>query len=179
MSTLKPPLGARDHLRGELSRSIHLVEFGDFECPSCGRAAPVVEALRRALGDQLCFGFRNFPVIGTHPHAQLAAEAAEAAGAQGRYWDMFDRLYAHQRALDLPHLSRHAEQLGLDMHRFARDLETHRFLEKIRGDLHSGAISGVNATPTFFINGIRHEGPFDFDSLLAAMTLAARFPRAG
>jgi protein-disulfide isomerase len=179
MSTLKPPLGPRDHLRGELSRTIHLVEFGDFECPSCGRAAHVVEALRRALGDQLCFGFRNFPLVGSHPHAQIAAEAAEAAGAQGRYWDMFDLLYANQRALDVPHLGRYAEQLGLDLRRFVADLQAHRFLEKLRGDLHSGAISGVQGTPTFFINGIRHEGSFEFDALLAAMTLAARFPRAG
>lgn len=179
MSTLKPPLGPRDHLRGELSRPIHLVEFGDFECPLCGQAQIVVLALARALGDQLCFGFRNFPVVSAHPNAQIAAEAAEAAGAQGKYWEMHDLLFEDQHALEVPHLGRYAEQLGLDMHRFVADLQAHRFLEKIRGDLHSGAISGVVGTPTFFVNGIRHEGPFDFDSLLAAMTLAARFPRAG
>ncbi|WAS95355.1 DsbA family protein [Nannocystis punicea] len=179
MSTLKPSLGPRDHLRGELSRPIHLVEFGDFECPFCGQAQIVVHALERALGDQLCVGFRNFPIVGAHPHAQLAAEAAEAAGAQGRYWQMHELLFENQHALEIPHLDLYAEQVGLDMRRFAADLDDHRHLEKIRSDLHSGAISGVAGTPTFFINGIRHEGPFDFDSLLAAMTLAARFPRAG
>jgi len=179
MSTLKPPLGPRDHLRGELSRAIHLVEFGDYECPFCGQAQVVIHALERALGHQLCFGFRHFPIVGAHPNAQIAAEAAEAAGAQGRFWPMSDLLYANQHALDVPHLGSYAEQLGLDMHRFVDDLQTHRHLEKIRSDRHSGAISGVGGTPTFFINGIRHDGPFDFDSLLAAMTLAARFPRAG
>lgn len=179
MSTLKPPLGPRDHLRGELSRSIHLAEFGDYECPFCGQAHLVVRALERALGDQLCFGFRHFPIVGAHPNAQIAAEAAEAAGAQGKFWPMHDLMYANQDALDVPHLGQYAQQLGLDMRRFVDDLQNHRFLEKIRGDRHSGAISGANGTPTFFINGFRHEGPFDFDSLLAAMTLAARFPRAG
>ena len=179
MSTLKPSLGLRDHLRGELSRAIHLVEFGDFECPFCGQAQIVVHALVRALGDQLCFGFRNFPLEAAHPHARLSAEAAEAAGAQGKYWQMHDLLFENQHALTVPHLGHYGEQLGLDMHRFVADLQAHRHLKKVRGDRHSGAISGVTGTPTFFVNGIRHEGPFDFDSLLAAMTLAARFPRAG
>src|SRR5687767_10639214 len=99
MSTLKPPLDDRDHLRGDLSRPIHLVEFGDYQCPFCGQAEPVIRALEQTFGDQLCFAFRNFPIVGSHPHAEIAAEAAEAAGAQGMFWEMHDLLYENQHAL--------------------------------------------------------------------------------
>src|SRR5437899_628689 len=104
MSTLKPPPSPRDHLRGALSAPLQLVEFGDYECPFCGRAFPVTEALRQALGDRLCFAFRNFPIVGAHPHALLAAEAAEAAGAQGKFWEMHTQLFTHQDALEVPDL---------------------------------------------------------------------------
>jgi protein-disulfide isomerase len=179
MSTLKPPLDGSDHLRGDLSRPIQLVEFGDYQCPFCGQAEPVIAALEQTFGDQLCFAFRNFPIVGSHPHAEIAAEAAEAAGAQGMFWPMHDLLYENQHALDMPSLSRYAKQLGLDMAQFVADLGAHRFLAKIRADLHSGAISGVAGTPTFFINGLRHDGRNDFDSLHAAMVSASRLGRAG
>ena len=173
MSTLKPPLDDRDHLRGDLSRPIQLVEFGDYQCPFCGQAEPVIRALVQSFGDQLCFAFRNFPIVGSHPHAQLAAEAAEAAGAQGQFWPMHDLLFENQHALDASHLRQYAQQLGLDMGRFDADLRAHRFLPKIRADLHSGAISGVAGTPTFFINGLRHDGSYDFDTLYAAIVSAS------
>jgi protein-disulfide isomerase len=178
MSTLKPPLDDRDHLRGDLSRPIHLVEFGDYQCPFCGQAEPVIRALEQTFGNQLCFAFRNFPIVGSHPHAEIAAEAAEAAGAQGMFWEMHDLLYENQHALAEPYLRQYAKQLRLDMGQFVADLRAHRFLDEIRADLHSGAISGVAGTPTFFINGLRHDGPNDFDSLYATIASALQRGRA-
>ncbi|HEY8380191.1 MAG TPA: thioredoxin domain-containing protein [Nannocystis sp.] len=170
MKLLRPPLGPDDHIRGELTRPLQLVEFGDYECPLCGQAYLVIGALERALGDRLCVGFRNFPLTAAHPYAQIAAEAAEAAGAQGKFWLMHDLLMTHQDALDVPHLGEYAQKLGLDMFRFVDDLQAHRFADKIRADRRSGALSGVSATPTFFVQGRKHTGPWDFDSLYAALT---------
>jgi protein-disulfide isomerase len=172
MSLLRPPLNPNDHLRGHRGAPMRLVEFGDYECPFCGQAHPIVEALREALGDRLVFAFRHFPLTGAHPHALLASEAAEAAGAQGRFWEMHDQLYTHQEALELPFLEEYAALLELDVPRFLGDLQDHRYADKIRADLHSGAVSGVNGTPSFFVNNQRHDGPWDYDSLLAALTAA-------
>jgi protein-disulfide isomerase len=173
MATLKPPVNSRDHLRGDPSAPIQLVEFGDYECPFCGDAHGVIEDIEETLRDQLLFVFRNFPIEGAHPHALVAAEAAEAAGAQGKLWEMHDLLFEHQDALEEPDLLEYAGLLGMDLRRFSRDLATHRFLEKIRADLHSGAVSGVNGTPTFFINGTRHDGSYEFASLMAAISGAS------
>jgi protein-disulfide isomerase len=170
--SLQPPLHAGDHLRGDPGARIQLVEFGDFECPFCGQAYPIVEQLKRTLGDRLCLAFRHFPIVGSHPHAALAAEAAEAAGAQGRFWEMYDVLYQHQDALEPEDLARYAAMIGLDSRAFADDTAGHRFLEKVRRDLYSGAVSGVNGTPSFFINGQRHDGSWDYESLIAALTAA-------
>lgn len=170
MTLLRPPLDTSDHLRGELTRPLQLVEFGDYECPFCGQAYLVLGALERTLGDRLCFGFRHFPLTNSHPYAQIAAEAAEAAGVQGKFWQMHDLLYAHQDALDVPHLARYAEHLGLDLPRFVDDLHAHRFAAQIDADRRSGTLSGVDGTPTFFVQGRKHTGPWDFDSLLAALT---------
>jgi protein-disulfide isomerase len=169
MSHLKPALSARDHLHGNRAAPIQLVEFGDYQCPFCGQAYSVVAALEQELGDRLCFSFRNFPLVQAHPHALVAAEAAEAADAQGKFWEMHDVLYQHQDALDPPDIEEFAMLIGLDLPRFKHDLRTHAFVEKIRADLHSGALSGVNGTPTFFVNGDRHDGSYDFDSLLGAI----------
>lgn len=174
MSRLKPPIHARDHLRGQLDAPVNLVEFGDYECPFCGRAYPVVEALEEVLGDRLCFAFRHFPLAGAHPHALIAAEAAEAAGAQDRFWEMHGLLFEHQDALTPPDLEEYAALLDLDMRQFAADLVAHRFADRLRADVHSGAISGVNGTPAFFINGYRHDGGYDFDSLLDAIASGER-----
>jgi protein-disulfide isomerase len=168
-SKLRPPLGDDDHVIGDEAARVTLVEYGDYECPFCGQASVIVAALRETLGDQLRFGFRHFPLTTAHPHALIAAEAAEAAGAQRRFWPMHERLYAHQDALELPDLVEHAAALGLDLDRFADDIERHRFLDKIRAQLRSGALSGVNGTPSFFINGVRHDGSWDYESLYGAI----------
>lgn len=172
-SQLRPPVNARDHIWGSETAPVTLVEFGDYECPFCGQAHYSVKALQKAAGaDRLRFVFRNFPIAAAHPHALLAAEAAEAAGAQGVYWPMHDTLYENQDALEPADLFEYARRLGLDLGAFEDDLRTHRFLEKIRADLRSGAISGVNGTPTFFINGYRHDGGYDFDTLGSAIAAA-------
>ncbi len=168
-SRLRPPVNERDHTLGSPDAPVTLVEYGDYECPFCGEAHYVVKMLQQQLGERLCFVFRNFPLTSTHPHALIAAEAAEAADAQGRFWPMHDMLYEHQDALEVPDLIEYAARLGLDINSFEYDLRTHRFVDKIRADLRSGAISGVNGTPTFFINGYRHDGGYDFESLWTAV----------
>ena len=169
-ASLTLPVGERDHVRGPATAPVTLVEYGDYECSSCGEAYPVVEELRRALGDRLRFVFRNFPLAVMHPHAQSAAEAAEAAGAHNKFWEMHDTLYTHQDALDGAHLISYAVALGLDPTSLRRDLDAHSYAERVREDFLSGVKSGVNGTPTFFIGGIRYNGLPDFDSLLAILT---------
>jgi protein-disulfide isomerase len=150
-----------------------MVEYADFECPHCGAAYPIVKALERDLHDVLAVVMRHFPLTTVHPHAQFAAEAAEAAGAQGRFWEMHDLLFENQDRLDPPDLAEYASMLGLDTERFAYDLATHRHAAKVRDDFMSGVRSGVSGTPTFFINGRQHVG-YDPASLLAAIQRAAR-----
>ena len=151
-----------------------LVEYGDFECPYCGAAYVVLKKLEKDLPDTLAVVFRDFPLVSVHPHAQLAAEAAEAAGAQGRFWKMHDVLFEHQDALAPADLVRYATALHLDVKRFAGDLSAHAFLPKIRNDMQGGLQSGVKGTPSFFINGVLHRGGFDEASLLGSiMSVAA------
>jgi protein-disulfide isomerase len=166
---LKPPVGPHDHVQGPAEAPVTLVEYGDYECPYCGEAYPVVKALQKRLGDQMRFVFRNFPLAQAHPHAEHAAEAAEAAGAQGKFWEMHDLLYENQDALEDEDLVRYARALHLDVPRFVKEMESGAYLERVREDFRSGVRSGVNGTPTFFINGARHDGPFDLASLLAAI----------
>ena len=163
------PVGERDHVQGPTTAAVTLVEYGDYECPYCGEAYPIVKEVQRRLGDTLRFVFRNFPLAEMHPHAQHAAEAAEAAGAQEQFWPMHDTLYEHQRTLDDAHLRRHAAALGLDERRFDSDLAGHAYAGRVREDFLSGARSGVNGTPTFFINGRRHDASYDLETLLAAL----------
>ncbi len=159
----------RDHLRGPASAPAMLVEYGDYECPHCGAAHVVLTQLEQTLGDSLVLVFRNFPLATAHPHAALAAEAAEAAGDQGQFWPMHDALFENQDALSEGLILRLARNLGLDLHRFERDLQENRFAARVREDFMSGVRSGVNGTPTFFLNGLRYDGPPDFDSLRAAI----------
>jgi protein-disulfide isomerase len=177
--TLKPPVGPRDHVQGKPGARIELVEYGDYECPYCGQAYHSVKAVQEALGDELCFVFRNFPLSQVHPHALLAAQAAEAAGLQDRFWEMHDVLFEHQDKLGKVHLFRHASLLGLDPDRFARDFESQEVASKIKADFLSGARSGVNGTPTFFINGERYGGswaPEDFIAELSSVIGGAAAP---
>ena len=169
---LTMPVSARDHVAGPGTAPVTLVEYGDFECPHCGAAHLIVKEIQRQLGDQLCFVFRHFPLTTIHPHAAEAAEAAEAAGAQGRFWEMHDLLFEHQDALNDDHLRSYARALRLDTGRFDREMAAHVHAPRVREDFESGVESGVNGTPTFFINGVRHDGGYDLNSLLAALAEA-------
>jgi protein-disulfide isomerase len=142
--------------------------------PSCGAAHPIVEEIRRRMGRRLRFVYRHFPLTNAHPHAELAAEAAEAAGAQGRFWEMHDRRFEHQDALGEEDLVAHAEALGLDLERFARELTDGTHAARVRQDFSSGVRSGVNGTPTFYINDARYNGAYDMASLLGAIETALR-----
>jgi protein-disulfide isomerase len=163
----------RDHIQGPADAAVTLVEYGDYECPYCGAAYPIVKRIQRQMGDHLRFVFRNFPIATSHPHAEAAAEAAEAAGVQGRLWEMHDLLFENQRHLTDADLRSHAQSLGLDLVRFDDELARHVHADRVREDFMSGVRSGVNGTPTFFINGMRHDDSFDFDTLLAALERAA------
>jgi protein-disulfide isomerase len=172
-SRLTLPVSERDHIQGPATAAVTLVEYGDYQCPYCGQAYPIVEALREQLGNRLRFVFRHFPLTQMHPHAEPAAEAAEAAGAQGQFWEMHDVLFTHQHALDDPHLIQYAAALDLDPTQFYRALAEHYYTGRVREDFTSGVRSGVNGTPTFFINQARYNGPPDFESLLAVIEDAA------
>jgi protein-disulfide isomerase len=163
----------RDHLIGPADAPVSLLEYGDYQCPFCGAAHPVVKALVQRMGDSLCYVFRHFPVTTVHPDAELAAEAAEAAAGQGRFWQMHDRLFTHQQDLGLPALERHAGAIGLDVARFEREVSSHMHHDRVREDFMSGVRSGVNGTPSFFINGERYDGSWDLESLAAALVRAA------
>jgi protein-disulfide isomerase len=165
-TALTVPVSARDHVRGTKNAPVTLVEYGDYECPYCGQAHYIVQQLEGMLADSMRFVFRNFPLTTVHPHAEVAAEAAEAAGGQRKFWPMHDVLFENQEALEIDDLLQYATQLELDVPRFARDLEEHRYADRVREDFLGGVRSGVNGTPTFFINGFRHDGSFDLQSLL-------------
>ncbi|HMI49423.1 MAG TPA: DsbA family protein [Gemmatimonadaceae bacterium] len=157
-SQLKPPVTAKDHAAGPDDAPVTLVEYGDYECPYCGMAHPIVQRAQQQLGSDLRFVFRHFPLAEAHPHARLAAQAAEAAGAQGKFWEMHDALFEHQDALGGEDILSYAQSIGLDIAKFARDLEAPTYAKKVRDDFRSGVRSGVNGTPTFFVNGIRYDG---------------------
>ena len=163
-------------LQGPLDAPVTLVEYGDYECPYCGEAYPIVKDLQAAAGRRLRFVFRNFPHHDVHPHAEHAAEAAEAAGAQGKFWEMHDLLYEHQRHLADDDLHAYAEELGLDVERFDKELAEHVHAARVREDFMGGVRSGVNGTPTFFINGVRHDDSYDAEVLLEAIERAAATP---
>lgn len=171
---LMPTVSERDHVQGSARALVTLVEYGDYECPFCGAAYPIVKQIQRQLGDKMLFAFRNFPLATAHPHAIQAAEAAEAASPQEQFWEMHDTLYENQKNLEFEHLLSYAEGLDLDLGLFEQDLVENTYLSRIQEDFRNGVRSGVNGTPTFFINGIRHEGGWDMDSLLAGLQAAIR-----
>ncbi|MEV6206954.1 Na+/H+ antiporter NhaA [Kitasatospora sp. NPDC051914] len=161
----------RDHIRGPLDALVTVVEYGDFECPYCGQAEPVVRELLAGHGD-VRYVWRHLPLNDVHPHAQLAAEAAEAAGRQGAYWEMHDLLLSHQGALKIPDLLRYAEAVGADAERFERDLRARAGAGRVAEDVDSADLSGVSGTPTFFVNGRRHHGAYDIAGLTEAVRAA-------
>jgi protein-disulfide isomerase len=166
--TLRTPVGPNDHVQGALDAPIVLLEYGDFECPYCGEAYAQMKAVQRAMGDSLCFAFRHFPLANAHPHAERAAEFAEAAATIGRFWEMHDVLYENQQALDDRSLSRYATELRLAPALVASALNG-EFSEHIRRDFQGGVRSGVNGTPCLFLNGQRYDGPRDPEALIALM----------
>jgi protein-disulfide isomerase len=163
---------ARDHIRGSEQAPVTLVEYGDYECPYCGQAEMVVRELLVSFGDELRYVWRQLPLNDVHPNAQMAAEASEAAAAQGAFWEMNDELLQHQDALTAPELTRHAEELGLDVERFWDELRRREYAPRVAEDVASADASGVVGTPSFFINGRRHQGAYDIDTLTAAVRAA-------
>lgn len=172
MTRLVLPVSERDHVSGATSPLVTLVEYGDYECPHCGIAWPIMKALELRFGRWVRFCFRNFPLSNQHPHAQTAAEAAEAAAAQGQFWPMHDLLFQHQNALGYAQVLKYAATLPLDRLRFAEELATHVHAEQVRRDFRSGVRSGVNGTPTFFIDDVRHDAGYDYQSLANALQAA-------
>jgi Na+/H+ antiporter NhaA len=160
-----------DHVRGPQDAAVTLVEYGDFECPYCGRAEAVVRELLADVGD-LRYVWRHLPLTDVHPQGQIAAEAAEAAAAQGAFWELHALLFEHQDALRAPDLVRYAEQLGLDTERFTRDLQRNAGAGRVARDVESADLSGVSGTPTFFVNGRRHHGAYDLETLTATVRAA-------
>jgi protein-disulfide isomerase len=170
---LKNGVDERDHASGSQTAPVTLLEYGNFQCLDCGRAYPVIKEIQRLLGDDLYFVFRNFPTVRTHPHAIRAAEAAESAAAQGKFWEMHDELFTHQQALEDHDLSRFAKRIGLDVERFARDMAENSFLKKIEAEYQSALFDEhVTGTPTFYINEVRYTGATDVGSLLLAIKQA-------
>lgn len=174
MAILKIPVTKEDHSQGDENARITLVEYGDYECPYCGSAYPIVKQIQKHFGKRLRFVFRNFPLVESHPHAEIAATAAEFAGTHNKFWEMHDILYENQEFLDIPDLLNYAQLLNLS----AKDLHTtiinKTFASKIKNDFMGGVRSGVNGTPSFFINGNRHDGSFEYEDLLIALEQAEK-----
>jgi protein-disulfide isomerase len=165
MNTLRPPITRSDHIRGSIDAAVTLVEYGDYQCPNCGEAHPQVKLLEHHFGNRLCFAFRHFPLSQIHPYAEPAAESVEVAAAHGRFWEMHDGLYENQELLGPPLFFTLARELGISDSELNQALTTHIYAPKVRRDFLSGVRSGVNGTPTFFINGRRHDGTYLFQDL--------------
>jgi protein-disulfide isomerase len=162
----------RDHVRGPEDAPVTVVEYGDFECPYCGQAEPVIRELLADFGDDVRYVWRHLPLSDVHPRAQLAAEAAEAAAEQGAFWEMHDLLLDRQDALRIPDLVRYAEELRLDVERFEEHVRKHAGAGRVAEDVDSADLSGVSGTPTFFIDGRRHHGAYDIETLSKAVRTA-------
>ena len=175
--SLSIPVNQADHAQGPADAPITLVEYGDYECPYCGRAYPIVKEIQKRMGDRLRFVFRNFPLNTIHEHAGVAAQAAESAAAQGKFWEMHDLLYEHQHDLADADMVRYALRLGLEVYRFESDLSGEVFAKRVSDDFRGGVRSGVNGTPTFFINGVRFDDSWDPDTLTEALLAVARRSR--
>ena len=163
---LRPPLSVGDHIQGNKNAIIELVEYGDYQCPHCGRAFPIVKRLQEKLGSKIKFAFRNFPLAKIHPDATMAAVATEAAALQGKYWEMHDMIFENQSQLDRAALLQYALTLELNGGQFKADIERPELTERVEADFESGMRSGVNATPTFFINGEKYNNGWEGDRML-------------
>jgi protein-disulfide isomerase len=173
-SVLTVPVDAdRDHIQGPADAPVTLVEYADYQCPYCGQAYANIKQAQARMGDRLRFVFRNFPITTSHKYAEQAAEAAEAAAAQDRFWPMHDKLYESQPRLTEADLHGYAVELGLDVDRFDADLAAHTYAERIRDDFMGGVRSGVNGTPSFYVNGARYDDSYEVDTLVAALERAA------
>jgi protein-disulfide isomerase len=173
LADLTPPLSGEDHVDGPGRAELELVMYGDFQCPYCTAAFPIVRRVRDQLAGRLLFAFRHFPLREIHPDAERAAEAAEAAGVQGAFWEMHDLMYESRGALSRDDLIQHASQLGLDMSRFGAELDSSVHAPRVQRDVDSGLASGVTGTPAFFVGGRLHSGSFDAGSLIAALEATA------
>ncbi len=169
MSKLSLPVTEKDHRQGDPEAPCVLVEYGDYQCPSCGQAYPIVKRVQKHFGKRLLFVFRNFPLSQMHPYAEPAAEAAEFADAHKKFWEMHDLLYENQDRLDDALLFELAQSLHLDPEKLRQALASKEFEPHVRIDFRGGVRSGVNGTPTFFINGQRHDGAYDYASLTEAI----------
>ena len=171
---LAVPVDASDHTLGPEHARVVVVEYGDFECPICKQAAPTVRLLLERFPNRVRVAFRHFPLEQAHPHALAAAEAAESAGEQGKFWEMHDLLFAHQDRLDAKHLSSYAEQLGLDMARFTAEMDDHVYMQRIREHQDSERRSRIRGTPGFFVNGRIQDVSFGLERLFDAVGTALR-----
>lgn len=175
-ATLAVAVTKADHIDGDDRASVTLVEYGDYQCPYCGQAYPRIKAVQREMRHRLRFVFRNFPLSNAHPFAEVAAEAAEAAGAQGKFWEMHDLLYENQASLGQELFVQAATQLGLNLQRFADDAKARKYRERVHQDFMGGVRSGVNGTPCFFINDTRFDGSWASDELASALARANPAP---
>jgi protein-disulfide isomerase len=167
--SLRVPVGEQDHIQGNADAKCTLVEYGDYECPHCGHAHPIVKRVQKHFGKKLRFVFRNFPLAEIHPHAESAAETAEYAGAQGKFWQMHDALFENQEQLSGALYLKLAQQFGLPPQDLRAAVEKREFLARVKSDFTGGVRSGVNGTPTFFVNGKRHDGAFEYEDLVGAI----------
>jgi protein-disulfide isomerase len=174
MTKLVIPVSPRDHAQGPENASLTLVQYGDFQCPHCAEAYPDIAAIASELSDSLRIVFRHFPLTDVHPRAQHAAEAAEAAASQGRFWEMAALLYENQEQLDDTSLTHYARKAKIDPRRFKKELSSGVHAPRVRADFLGGIRSGVNGTPTFFINGEQYQGTFKFDALVSALLKESR-----
>lgn len=168
MIDLAIAVDSADHAIGPAEAPVTIVEYGDYECPDCGRAFPIINRMLDEMDERLRFVFRHFPLSSVHPNAAIAAQAAEAAAAQGRFWEMHNLLYENQDGLGVPDLMRYALRAGLEVYRFNADMASERFARIVKAHYDGGVRSGVKGTPTLFINGRRYAGSLEFDALTTA-----------
>jgi protein-disulfide isomerase len=169
MASLKTPVSEQDHIKGNLNMPVVLVEYGDFQCPHCGAAFPIIKQIEHQYKDTLAFVFRHFPLSEAHPYAQAAAVASEAASIQGKFWEMHGLIYEKQADIGLEMLIQLAQTLQLDMKAFHADFKNPKLFKKVEDQFESGILSGVNGTPSFYINGVKHDGTYDYQSLSHAI----------